>query len=67
MNSSMVKPEKFEHLNLVYHFTTPLNCNASLTKWLSLRAWNAHLETFCTNQILRIKVINLLRPGNYKL
>ena len=25
MNSSMVKPEKFGHLHLVYHFTVPLN------------------------------------------
>ena len=25
MNSNMVKPEKFHHLHLVYHFTVPLN------------------------------------------
>ena len=25
MNSSMVKPEKFGHLYLVYHFTIPLS------------------------------------------
>ena len=25
MNSNMVKPEKFGHLHLVYHFTVPLN------------------------------------------
>ena len=24
MNSNMVKPEKFVHLHLVYHFTVPL-------------------------------------------
>ena len=24
MNSDMVKPEKFGHLDLVYHFTVPL-------------------------------------------
>ena len=24
MNSNMVKPEKFDHLCLVYHFTVPL-------------------------------------------
>ena len=24
MNSNMVKPEKFAHLHLVYHFTVPL-------------------------------------------
>ena len=24
MNSNMVKPEKFDHLHLVYHFTVPL-------------------------------------------
>ena len=24
MNSDMVKPEKFGHLHLVYHFTVPL-------------------------------------------
>ena len=31
MNSDMVKPEKFSHLHLVYHFTVPLkhkNCVA---------------------------------------
>ena len=25
MNSNIVKPEKFDHLHLVYHFTVPLN------------------------------------------
>ena len=25
MNSNMVKPEKFDHLHLVYHITVPLN------------------------------------------
>ena len=25
MNSDMVKPEKFGHFHLVYHFTLPLN------------------------------------------
>ena len=25
MNSDMVKPEKFAHLHLVYHFTVPWN------------------------------------------
>ena len=25
MNSNMVKPEKFGHLHLVYHFTVPLS------------------------------------------
>ena len=25
MNSNMVKPEKFDHLHLVYHFAIPLN------------------------------------------
>ena len=31
--SNMVKPEKFDHLHLVYHFTVPLNrkiCDKSL-------------------------------------
>ena len=27
----MVKPEKFGHLHLVYHFTVPLNTNLLLT------------------------------------
>ena len=27
MNSNMVKPEKFDHLHLVYHFTVPLMQN----------------------------------------
>ena len=35
----MVKPEKFEHLHLIYHFKIPLNYVASLTKRLSLKAW----------------------------
>ena len=25
MNSNMLKPEKFDHLHLVYHFTVPLS------------------------------------------
>ena len=25
MNLNMVKPEKFDHLHLVYHFTVPLS------------------------------------------
>ena len=49
MNSDMVKPEKFDHLHLVYHFTVPLNLEdifdihggvvhetSSITKHLSL-------------------------------
>ena len=32
MNSDMVKPEKFGHLHLVYHFTVPLKwCNNDIT------------------------------------
>ena len=30
MNSNMVKPEKFDHLHLVYHFTEPLTALSSL-------------------------------------
>ena len=30
MNSNMVKPEKFGHLHLVYHFTVPLNDKVNL-------------------------------------
>ena len=37
MNSNMVKPEKFGHLLLVYHFTVPLN-------WRSV-AFMDHIET----------------------
>ena len=29
MNSNMVKPEKFGHLHLVYHFTVPLKKTSS--------------------------------------
>ena len=32
MNSNMVIPEKFDHLDLVYHFTVHLN-NAKLKQW----------------------------------
>ena len=28
MNSDMVKPEKFGHLHIVYHFTVPLKVHA---------------------------------------
>ena len=31
MNSNMVKPEEFDHLHLVYHFTVPLRTNV----WVS--------------------------------
>ena len=30
MNSNMVKPEKFDHLHLAYHFTVPLNLYITL-------------------------------------
>ena len=34
MNSNMVKPEKFDHLHLVYHFTVPLSIlSISKYKW----------------------------------
>ena len=36
MNSNMVKPEKFDHLHLVYHFTVPLNLLSSFEKLESL-------------------------------
>ena len=44
-NSNMVKPEKFYHLHLAYHFTVPLedkmvlrmkNCNILEVLWKSL-------------------------------
>ena len=28
MNSDMIKPKKFDHLHLVYHFTVPLKDNS---------------------------------------
>ena len=28
VNSDMIKPEKFDHLHLVYHFTVPLKDNS---------------------------------------
>ena len=31
MNSNMVKPEKIDHLPLVYHFTVPLNIFSNFT------------------------------------
>ena len=33
MNSDMVKPEKFGHLHLVYHFTVPLNPRIPTAYW----------------------------------
>ena len=36
MNSNMVKPEKFGHLHLVYHFTVPLINSISLTEVVHL-------------------------------
>ena len=30
VNSNMVKPEKFQHLHLVYHFTVPLSAQLKL-------------------------------------
>ena len=32
MNSDMVRPEKFGHLHLVYHFTVPLKVKYKLIK-----------------------------------
>ena len=31
MNSDMVKPEKFGHLHLVYHFTVPLTISTKIS------------------------------------
>ena len=41
MNSNMVKPEKLDHLHLVYHFTVPLNndLKKTLTSWLFIGTW----------------------------
>ena len=35
MNSIMVKPEKFGHIHLVYHFTIPLNPNQGISKYIA--------------------------------
>ena len=40
MNSNIVKPEKFGHLHLVYHFTVSLTFNYSLTHFVSITAKN---------------------------
>ena len=39
----MVKPEKFGHLHLVYHFTIPLNISRSL-KLSKVSAWCCSAE-----------------------
>ena len=39
MNSSMVKPEKFDHFHLVYHFTVPLRINF-LQSFANIYNWN---------------------------
>ena len=37
MNSDMVKPEKFGHLHLVYHFTVPLSFREQSSFMLSAK------------------------------
>ena len=36
MNSSMVKPEKFDHLQLVYHFTVALKVTSATKVFFAL-------------------------------
>ena len=34
INSNIVKPEKFDHLHLIYHFTVPLNVLKNFRNWI---------------------------------
>ena len=42
MNSNMVKPEKFDHLLLVYHFTVPLK--RTEVCWLVKKTFNITIQ-----------------------
>ena len=47
MNSNIVKPEKFGHLHLVYHFTVPLNKYFVLILTFTLiQIWASNLNPF---------------------
>ena len=52
MNSNMVKPEKFGHLHLVYHFTIPLKGSwHDSTLWLhQWKTYKIKGDIFCTTQ-----------------
>ena len=47
MNSDMVKPEKFGHLHLVYHFTVPLRTLSNNCDEAFLRKFGRKLHRRC--------------------
>ena len=47
MNSNMVKPEKFDHLHLVYHFTIPLKKTCELIMSCVPARQRSNSATFC--------------------
>ena len=59
MNSNMVKPEKIDHLHLVYHFTVPLN-----NRPISYTYFESDLiEPITPNKLLygqKLEVINIV-------
>ena len=56
MNSDMVKPEKFGHLHLVYHFTVPSRGHENFPHTLKI----SFLKLYYTTE----KVTNLLFSEN---
>ena len=49
MNSDMVKPEKFGHLHLVYHFTVPLKKKKQVINYnmLSFKRRLQNIQVIC--------------------
>ena len=62
MNSNMVKPEKFDHLHLVYHFTVPLIISR---KFDSVDSWNIEivLNALKTEITAREKTVLVFKQG----
>ena len=50
MNPNMVKPEKFGHLHLVYHFTFPLRVKAHSKPWFDSEIFSAMQKKTCYTQ-----------------
>ena len=59
MNSNMVKPEQFDHLHLVYHFSVPLKIEIVAIKLNEiklkfLKFYFLNYVTFCTRTLTKL-------------
>ena len=60
MNSDMVKPENFDHLDLVYHFTVPLTI---MSKKVTLSLQDKQcINDFIFSSVIRIELLLTVVP-----